>query len=179
MRIKRFLGNTVLAAALAVPGAVAATAPAHAVTGCSWTGEGSVADEWVQDGNGTWVKAGFVTVEYDYCGNTRSTFTWYNSFRTTAHPGITGAWVRTWIQGTLWSNDGRSSATVGSLDGPSVSSPSIYVHANNEDSWYAASLLHITYSNGKAKDCAAYSGTWNFHTGQQTSGAQNGSCSRP
>ncbi|MER6073637.1 hypothetical protein ABT187_33330 [Streptomyces sp. NPDC001817] len=179
MRIRKILRNTALAVALAVPGAVAATAPAQAVTArCApnWTGEGSVANEQVRDGNGNWVNAGWVSVEYDYCGNTRSVFTWNNWFRTHAHPGITGAWVRTWIQGELWAGDGKSSGVVGSLDGPSVASPAIYVHANNEDRWYAASLLHITYSNGVAKDCAAYSGTWDFHVGKEVDGPQAGFC---
>ncbi|MEU5536283.1 hypothetical protein [Streptomyces sp. NPDC020362] len=177
-RIRRTIAMTAAALAFAGGATVATTGTAHAVSpaGCSWTRQGNDGTEYVKDGNGNWLIVGWIEQQYDYCGNTRAVFNWNNNFRTTAHPGITGAWVtamdQSWEDLGTWTSSGQ----VGSLAGPSVPSPSIGVHTNGVDGWTSESRLHITYSNGVVKDCWAYSDTHDYHSGNTISGHEDKWC---
>jgi hypothetical protein len=179
-RIRKPIAMAAAALALAGGATVTTSAAAHAAPrSCVWTSESTDGTESVRDGNGTVVVAGWIDQQYDYCGNTRAVFVWNNAFRTTGHPGITGAWVRAINQsydnlGT-WSDSGKT--PVGSLAGPAVATASIGVHAGGTDSWTGESILHITYANGQARDCVAWSTTHDYHTGGTIAGGvRNGTC---
>ena len=169
-------------AALALTGSATfatASAAQAAPASCSWTRQGNDGTEYVRDGNGNLLIAGWIEQQYDYCGNTRAVFYWNSGFRTSGHPGITGAWVRSINQsydslGT-WSDSG---GFVGSLAGTSVPTATMPVHAGGTDSWTGEADLHITYSNGATRDCWAWSETHNYHTGSTIAGGvRNGTCS--
>ncbi|MEY9967056.1 hypothetical protein ABIA33_005121 [Streptacidiphilus sp. MAP12-16] len=170
------------AATLALGGGVTitATGAAHAApTSCSWTREGNDGTEYVRDGNGNLLIAGWIEQQYDYCGSTRAVFYWNNSFRTTGHPGITGAWVHAINQSYDDLGTGSDSGGfVGSSAGASVPTASIGVHAGGTNSWTGESDLRVTYSNGAVRDCTAWSDTHDYHTGNTIAGGvRNGTCS--
>ncbi|MGW7002615.1 hypothetical protein ACWGCW_07260 [Streptomyces sp. NPDC054933] len=176
MHIRRALRNTALAAVLAVPGAIVAGAPAaHAAAmSCHWVDEGDSGVVKVQDSNGSQLIAGRVYQQFDYCGNSRARFVWDNWFRTTAHPGITGAWVDVLDIGD--DGRGRDSGEYGSSSYPEVTTNPISVHSWGDNAWYGVANLRVTYGNGAVARCSAYSSTWDYHYGRATNGAQPGVC---
>ncbi|MEV5508188.1 hypothetical protein [Streptomyces orinoci] len=176
MHLGRALRTTALAAALAVPGAIVAGAPAAQATArsCHWADKGDSGVVRVQDGNGSQLTAGRIHQQFDYCGNSRARFVWDGWFRTHAHPGITGAWVQVLDLGD--DGRGRDSGEYGSLSGPEVTTNPISVHSWGDNEWYGVANMRITHGNGSTARCTAYSSTWDYHYGRPTEGAQPGTC---
>ncbi|MFI6449693.1 hypothetical protein [Kitasatospora sp. NPDC050543] len=156
--IKSLATSAVMALAIVTP-----TSAAHAATphSCPWTQEGASGAVRVQG-----MPIGYVDQEFDYCGHSRAVFRWDTWFRTNGHPGITGAWVTAVDQG-LWTQTTVQNGPVGSLDSSSVSTKPVGVHTNGEDSWIGEAKVRITFTNRGPIDCWGYSGTWNYHDGQQ------------
>ncbi|MEU7164403.1 hypothetical protein AB0A70_07125 [Streptomyces morookaense] len=176
MSISRALRNAALAAALVVPGTVMAGAPAaHAApAGCHWADMGGSGTVYVVDGRGSKLTAGHVYQQFDYCGNTRARFVWDNWFRTTGHPGITGAWVRVYDNSY---SDGRyrDSGEYGSTSGPEVTTNPISVHSWGDNAWTGEADVRVTHNGGTSK-CIALSSTWDYHVGNAIEAPTTGTC---
>jgi len=131
------------------------------------TEEGSAASVEAQGSNLAYVFVGTIYQEYDYCGSVRAVFNWDPAFRTSSHPGITGAWATSNLFATF-GGDSSTSGQVGSLAGTQVISPSMPVHAGGTDAWYSTVLVHLTFATGGAPTCKATGATWDYHAGKQT-----------
>jgi hypothetical protein len=137
---------------------------AHPATCGVYVNEGSYGTVSVVDGNGNTVVAGTVDEQYDYCDHARAAFFWNPTFRTTSHPGISGAWVNVYQDSAFYPGNYGSSGFIGSLSGTSVASPWTAADAEGEE-WAGGATLEIKYSSGTTVSCWPRSQWWDYHNG--------------